>query len=467
MQKKDRLTKITWQYTEPLPEETMDFLKGIAGDYAKVKINVYERYSGIASLGRLASLFDIMTQMRHCGLREQLGLPSVYYELAVRDAVSDIKGMWGMLKNKIRTLITANENLSDADRLYLRTVLKLDPVYAAILNREEYPMPEKAAGLDIETERLNNLLRRLTRRYLVRPASGRSNGFSVSPGGYSYRDGSLYLVSRVRRNRIRLPLKDDRECDRQIRICIRKNDAAIALPVNVRKRKHEDFQNTIFVHLGYRDMCTLSDGTVYGEGLGELSSARTERLMEKNRERGRMRQSYRDSLAGGDRKKAADIETNNLGEFKYGRQKKKEQTQIESYINAGINRMLETEKPGTIVITKPITVNKKKSGYKPANRKISESPQGYVRSRLLQKCETNGIALVEISSRGTGSICSNCGAEGKRLAKGFVCENCGYQSSVALNGARRIEAIYRKSLSTKKNRQDDSWTPGNEPIPKS
>ena len=69
MQKKDRLTKITWQYTEPLPEETMDFLKGIAGDYAKVKINVYERYSGIASLGRLASLFDIMTQMRHCGLR--------------------------------------------------------------------------------------------------------------------------------------------------------------------------------------------------------------------------------------------------------------------------------------------------------------------------------------------------------------------------------------------------------------
>lgn len=451
MQKKDRMTKIVWQYTQPLPEETMDFLKGIAGDYAKVKQSVYERYSGIASLGRLASLYDIMTQMRHCGLREQLGLPSVYYELAVRDAVSDIKGMWGMLKNKIRTLIAANENLSEEDRLYLRTVLKLDPVYAAILNREKYSMPEKAAGLEIETERLNNLLRRLTRRYLAKPAPGRSDSFSVSPGGYSYRDGALCLVSRVPRKRVRLPLKDDTECDRQIRICIRRDDAAIALPVTMRKRKHEDFQNTIFVHLGYRDMCTLSTGAVYGEGLGELSASRTERLMEKNRERGRMRQSYRESLAEGDRKKAADIEANNLGGVKYDRQKKKEQSQIESYVNAGINRMLHTEKPGTIVITKPVIAGRRKSGYKPANRKLSESPQGYVRSRLLQKCEANSITLVEISSKGTGSICSNCGAEGKRLAQSFVCESCGFRSSIALNGAKRIEEIYKKSFGKKKN----------------
>ncbi len=444
MQKDNRMTKIAWQYTETLPQETMDFLRGIAEDYAKVKHSVYERYSGIASLGHLASIYDIMTQMRHCGLREQLGLPSVYYELAVRDAVTDIKGMWGMLKNKIRTLVSANENLSDEDRLYLRTVLRLDPVYAAILNRVEYPMPEKAAGLAIDTKRLNHLLRRLTRRYLVKPApSGRADSFCVSPGGYSYRDGALCLVSRVPRKRIRLPLKDDRTCDRQLRICIRQSDAAIALPVNRKMRRHEDYQNTIFVHLGYRDMCTLSSGNIYGEGLGELASAKSERLMEKNRERGRMRNSYRKSIAEGDRKKAADIEVNNLGGIKYDHRKKKEQAQIESYVNAGINRMLEAEKPGTIVITKPVTIHKKTPGYKPANRKLSESPQGYVRRRLSQKCQTNGITLVEISSKGTGNICSACGAEGKRLAEGFVCVSCGFRSSIALNGARRIEAIYK------------------------
>lgn len=97
-----------------------------------------------------------------------------------------------------------------------------------------------------------------------------------------------------------------------------------------------------------------------------------------------MRKSYQNCLAEGDRKKAAEIEVNNLGGAKYDRQKKREQTQIESYINAGINRMLENEKPGTIVITKPVTVDRKKSGYKPANRRLSESPQGYVRSRLSQ-----------------------------------------------------------------------------------
>ena len=85
------ITKTVWQSTEVLPEETMEFLKGIAADYARVKASVYERYSGIGSLGRLASVYDIMTEMRHSGLREQLELPSVYYELAVRDGVRDIK----------------------------------------------------------------------------------------------------------------------------------------------------------------------------------------------------------------------------------------------------------------------------------------------------------------------------------------------------------------------------------------
>lgn len=269
MQKENRMTKIAWQYTETLPQETMDFLRGIAEDYAKVKHSVYERYSGIASLGLLASIYDIMTQMRHCGLREQLGLPSVYYELAVRDAVTDIKGMWGMLKNKIRTLVSANENLSDEDRLYLRTVLRLDPVYAAILNRVEYPMPEKAAGLAIDTERLNNLLRRLTRRYLVKPApSGRADSFCVSPGGYSYRDGALCLVSRVPRKRIRLPLKDDRTCDRQLRICIRQSDVAIALPVNRKMRRHEDYQNTILSILDTAICVRCHPGTYTGKDWG-------------------------------------------------------------------------------------------------------------------------------------------------------------------------------------------------------
>ena len=340
------ITKTVWQYTENLPKETMEFLKGIAKDYAKVKASVYERYSGIRSLGRLASVYDIMTEMRHCGLREQLELPSVYYELAVRDGITDIKGSWGMLKNKLRTLISANENLSGDDRMYLRTVLKLDKVYAAILNQEAYPMPEKAAGLSLDEggiKRLNNLLCRLTRRYQMKPAAGKADSFCTSPAGYSYKDNALYLVSRIPRKRVKLPLKDQKTSTRQIRICIKVGYAMIAIPTEVKKQNHEDYQNTVYVHLGGEAMCTLSSGKSYGGELGELSAAKSQRLMEKNRERGRVRARYRKSLALGDGKKADEIKANNLGLQKYDRQKKREQAKLETYVNTELNRMLETE----------------------------------------------------------------------------------------------------------------------------
>lgn len=137
------MTKIVWQYSEPLPEETMIFLRGIAVDCCKVKNYVYEHYSGVKNLNNLTPVYTILNEMRYCGLREQLNLPAVYYELAIADAVTNIKCSWGIVKNKVGEKITANENLSDDDRIYLRTVLKIGSVYAAILNRQEYEMPRK------------------------------------------------------------------------------------------------------------------------------------------------------------------------------------------------------------------------------------------------------------------------------------------------------------------------------------
>jgi len=445
--REDTFTKTVWQYTEELPKETMEFLQGIAEDCGRVKTAVYQRYSGVKSLKKLSSTFDIMTQMRHCGLREQLNLPSVYYELAVRDAVTDIKGMWSVLKNKIRTLITANENFSPGDRMYLRTVLKLDDVYAAILNHENYKTPEKVKDLELDPERLNNYLRRLTRKYLSKPVTGRSDTFCVSPQGYSYKGRCLYLVSRERRKRVKLPLRDEKTSGRQIRICLKENCAAIAIPVEIKRQKHKEFHNTLYIHLGYQNMCTLSTGSVYGSELGELSSAKSERLMKKIRERNHAKRCYRDSLALGDEKKAFHIAANNLGTFKYDSQKKRERARIETYINTELNRMLEIEKPERIVITKPVTRNKKRLPSKSANRKFTESFSGYVRKRLAEKCMVHSIELVEISSRGTGEVCSNCGEPGKRLPEGFVCESCGYRSSISLNGARNIEQKYKEAVS--------------------
>lgn len=439
------ITKTVWQYSEILPKDTMEFLKSIALDYVKVKNYTYKRYSGIKSLGRLTPVFDIMSEVRHSGIRTQLGLPSAYFDPAIVEAVADIKGMWGMLKNKIGTLITVNENLSDEDRIYLRTILKLDKLYAAVLCHEKYEMPKRAQGLNIDVERLNNLLRRLTRKYLTKPKADRADCFSIAPSGYAYRDGALCIASRTAGQRIPLPLKDDHICDRQIRICLKEDSVALALPVETKVRKHKDYDGTIYIHIGYQDMFTLSNGNVYGQAMGEITSSETQRLTQKNKERAKMRSMYQNSMTSGEEGQAKRIADNNLGTQKYDRRKEKERAKTQAFINTEINRMLAKEKPQRIVITKPVTVGKTKLASKSANRKLSRSFNGYVRERLSYKCRLHSIELVEINSKGTGSICSCCRAEGKRQPDGFWCPSCGYKTTISLNGARNIEQKYNNS----------------------
>ena len=317
------VTKTVWQYSIPLPEETMTFLKGIAADCCKVRNYVYGKYAGIRNINNLTPVYNILNEMRSCGLREQLNLPVVYYELAIADAVANIKSNWRNVKNRIGDCITANENLSDQDKLYLRTVLKLNSVYAAILNRQEYEMPKNADGLDIDEKRLNNLLCRLTRRYLTQPRSDNTDSFRISPNGYSYKDGAMRIVCRIPRKRIAIPLRDSRMFDRQIQIQIRQNDVALAVPIATRVRVHQDYTNTVYIYIGSQDMFTLSNEHIYGAALEELTDPETERLAKKNRERRRIYTAYNQSTEDGDTKKVQNIETNNFGKLKYDRKRRK------------------------------------------------------------------------------------------------------------------------------------------------
>ena len=437
------ITRIIWQHSEVLPDETMDFLRGIEADYGKVKNYVYARYSGIRNVGRLTPVYDILTEMRHCGLRTQLNLPVVYYELAVADAVTDIKSMWGSLKNKIRELIRANENLSEDDRMYIRTVLKLNSVFAAVLNRQCYEMPDNSKGLDLDVERLNNLIRRLVRRYLSAPEVHKHYGFRVTPAGYKYQDGGIYLVSRTKRQRVFLPLRDDKTADRQIQIHLHEKSVAIAIPLEKKINIHPDYQGNVYVHIGYRDLFTLSNGHRYGEDFYQLADPETERLCHKNAERMKHYQIYQKNLKTGDKQKASNIVENNLGKKKYHDQKQREWEKTCNYINAEINRMLETERPEKIVITKYIYKGRKRYRDKSVNRRLTRSFRGYIRERLIYKCRVNGIALIEISSKGTGSICSACGEKGERQGQEFICKGCGFHAPIALNSARNIETLYK------------------------
>ena len=458
MRTEGTITKTATLHSGILPEETMEALRGLAQDYGKVKDYVYGRYSGIANVDRLTPVYSILNEMRVCGLRQQLGLPAVYYELAIAEAVGDIKGMWSLLKNRIRGLINENENLSEEDRLYLRTVLKMNSTFAAILNRQEYEMPDKVRDMEIDVRRLNNLLCRLVRRHLKAPKLQRADSFTVSPNGYRTEEEGLYLTGRIPRKRIFLPVKGIGEPGRQLRIILEEDRARIVLPVDVRVRKRKDYTNIIYAYIGYTDMLTLSNGHVYGEALGGLVTPETERLSEKNKERSRIYAAYEADkeknrrtipesgiTTAGQRTVSESLkkklEENNLGRKKYDAQKRRARDKTQNFINGELNRMFREEKPGKIVITRPVTKDRAKSYSKSLNRKMARSFRGYVREQIAFKCRLNGVELIEISSKGTGNICSACGSEGKRVKADFICGSCGYRSTIAVNSARNIERI--------------------------
>lgn len=445
------ITKTVWQYSEKLPEETMDFLRGVAKDYGKVKNNVYQKYSGISWLNRLTPVYTILNEMRSCGLREQLGLPVVYYELAVADAVRDIKTNWENLKNRLRTLVSQNANLTDNERQYIRTVLRMNNIYAAILNCEAYEMPQNASGLEADTRRLNNLIRRLTRKHLKRPTSIANNYFRISPAGYSYKNDMFCIVCRTPRKRIGIELKDDRQFDRQLVIYVREDSIAIAVPLDKKVIHHPDYKNTLYAHVGNMTMMTLSTGREYGKELDRLVKPETARLSNKNAQRIRSYRCYRKSIDEGRYREAEKIKENNLGKIKYNAQKQKARSQANDYINRELNRLIREEKPGLIVITRPVTINRTSFYNSESNRTNSRSFQGYIRERLKFKAKLNGITIEEINSKGTGSICSGCGAKGVRSGNDFICGECGLNISIALNGARNIENKYKANNKDKSN----------------
>ena len=450
-------TKAVRHYSKKLPKETIEFLNGIAKDYAKVKNYTYSRYSGIGSMDKLTPVYTVLNETRASGMRKNLDLPVVYFELAVADAVRDIKSRWGVLKNKLNSIITANGNLSDTDKMYLRTVLKINTTFADILNRRPYKRPDKVAGEALNEDRLNNYLRRVTRKHLTKMESARSDYFRVTPAGYSFKNGEFKLVSRVPRQRIAVPLKDACIFDRQILVKICADHVEIDVPVERKPKSHPDYVNAVYAHIGSRNMITLSNGHIYGKDLDTLASIETDRLVEINKARNKVRDALARAKDDKNEQKARHIETNNLGHKKYKRMKDRGRGISTTFINTELNRLIKEEKPEKIVITKRVMHNgriENKSFYKTSNVRQSRSFASYIRKRLACKCKDNSIELVEINSKGTGSTCSVCGGAGKFIPnEGFACSECGCITDIGLNSARNIEKKYKVILCKDEDKQ--------------
>lgn len=437
----DKVCKTVRQYSKsPLCAEDMKKLQEIAVDYGKVKRYVYQRYSGLGGLSKLYPGYTVQNEMTESGLRGELGLPSVYFYLAVFDALGDIKGQWARTKSRVLQLIGRNEGLTKEEKHYLRFLLKVNNAFTAVLNQEpivltrELQRKQEELASKVDAEKLHRYLCRQVRKYRVKSREqGRtgaepvgSSGFSIAERAYRYgeQDGSrgIYISTKENRKRVFVPLTDGNRYKRQLYVKLRPDEGHVEImaAVDVAVRVHEDYVNRIGLAMGMFTMLTTQEGHCYGEELGTLQTEYAEWVRQQTRSYNRNR-------------------ADNPGRRKYNARRHRMEERLHSYINRELNRFLRTEKPQKVYI---VRMPRPKAGG--INRKINHSvamwQRGYIRSRLEQKCREHSVEIIEVLGKDISNECSSCGAveSGSRKKGLFRCGVCGYSAEEKTNTAGNV-----------------------------
>ncbi len=419
------ICKTIRQYNkEPVSMEDMCKLLEIADDYGKVKNYVYQRYGGIKSIEKLYPGYTVQNEMTASGLRESLSMPSVYFYLAVYDALGDIKSHWSKVKKLVQESVHRNENFTPKDKHYLRFILKVNNCFESVLNDKPLKLPDtlqkkyEEAASDVDIRRLDNYLKRQVRRHLKKLHTDETDGFSISERAYRYGDHGIYISVKEKRKRIYIPLTDSNQYDRQLFIRLFKESGRLEIfvPIKIRVKRHGDFQNEVGIAFGMFDMLTTDSGNIYGEQMGEYVRHQAEWIQEQNR-------IYRNN------------KDDNPGRKRYEEQKRKMDERLHTYINAELNRFFRTEKPKTVYFPK-LPARGRAGKVKRINFHVAIWQKGYIKERFLLKCREHSVAIVEVFGKGIGIECSECGKEGQKKKGLFLCPACGFQERDRVNAAR-------------------------------
>ncbi len=424
----EKVCKTIHQYNkEPVKEADMRKLLEIAEDYGKVKNYVYSRYGGIAGLSKLYPGYTVQNEMTGSGYRETLGIPSVYFYLAIFDALGDIKSQWTRTKTKVSKLVNQNEGFSEEDKHYLRFLLKVSNAFEETLNQKPVELSKAVqkqydkVAAKVDAEKLQRYLRRQVRKHHARLHTDRADGFSIAERAYRYADHGIYISIKEKRKRIFIPLTDNKQYKSQLYIKLYPKESRIEIkaPINVAVRGHGDYMKQVGVSTGLYTMLTTDEGRHYGEELGRYQIEYADWIREQTRVYNRNR-------------------NENPGRKKYNAKKKRMEERLHSYINHELNCFLKEEKPRTVYVVK---LPKPRSGgvNKRINHSMAQWQRGYIRKRMLQKCKEQAVEVVEVIGKDISNECSSCGALGKKEKGEFICPKCGYQSEEKTNTALNVK----------------------------
>lgn len=434
---KETVCKTIHQYNSmPVSQENMQKLSEIAEDCSKVKLYVYGRYSGIKSISKLYPGYTVQNEMIETELREKLGLPFVYFNLAVFDALADIKASWTKTKSTVGSLVSKHPDFTDDDKHYLRFLLKVNNAFDAILNYQEVKLNKslqkryKELLSVVDKEKLDKYLRRQVRKCHLKPQKSNVTGFTLTERAYRYADHGIYITMKEKRKRIFIPLTDNNQYSRQIfiRLFPETGDVELQIPVDVEVKHHDDYINEVGLAVGMHTMLVTDAGNIYGKLLEEKQRALSEYMREQNTR-------YSVSSKVGE----------NIGRKKYLARKHRLTEQLHSYINMELNRFIKTEKPGIVYIPK-LPKAGKMGKNKAINYSASVWQRGYIKNRLIQKCAEQSVQIVEVLGKDISNECCECGniCEKNRRTETiqnglYICKVCGSILPDKENAARNAK----------------------------
>ena len=424
----DTVCKIIRQYNKtPLSQEEMQKLQEIARDYARVKNEIYQRYGGMKSLPKLYPGYTVQNEMTKSGLRKQLGLPSVYFYLAIFDALKEIRSYWSAVRASVLKNVNAHEGLKEEEKHYLRYLLKVSNAFESALNGSALKLPKElqnqydVLSAQVDRKKMENYLRRQVRKCSRQLHTVSSDGFTIAERAYRYKDHGIYISVKEKRKRIFVPLTDNNRYTRQLHIRLFPDcgNLEIRVPVDIAVQKHEDYDGSVGLSMGMSVMLMTDTGHVYGEELG----------------------TYQTRLSDWIREQTGVYHRNkneNPGRKKYLAKKHRMEEQLHSYINQELNRFLRTERPKIVYLPK---LPRPGAGgpLKRMNHLASTWQRGYIRKRLMLKCEEQAVELVEVLGKDISRACSACGNIGKKNEGIFSCPYCGYEADQKQNSAQNAK----------------------------
>ncbi|MFU8875986.1 RNA-guided endonuclease TnpB family protein [Micromonospora sp. SL4-19] len=254
--------------------------------------------------------------------------------------------------------------------------------------------------------------------------------------------GRLWLAvpGLQRRRMVRIPLSTTVAPTGTLRLILRGGRVEVHYQIDaaqMRSSQRPCGEATVGVDKGYTEALTDSDGQSHGERLGELLTAESDRLKERNRRRAKLRSIANNAALSGDRAKAHRIKVNNLGKVKRDRQAARHRARVRTEIFTAVHEVVDK---AATVIAEDLT--KRFTGRKPlgknVNRRLAAWTKGVTAEALKNVSERRGSALVPVNAAYTSQTCHRCGRFGRRSGDRFHCTWCGVVWQADVNAAINI-----------------------------